>query len=83
MQEQKLYKGDNPSDMAKLLPGYYWMQGWNGKGTSVIVYVYFYKGARYITDGCEYTIAKLSERLEYDADKINFYGPVPEPECFK
>jgi hypothetical protein len=79
---QKLYKGNNPSDMAKLLPGYYWMDGWNGKGP-LIVAVYLHKGSRYISDGCEYTVSKLSEHLTHSADATKFYGPLDMPQEMK
>lgn len=75
----KFYKANNPSDMAKLLPGVYWMKGWRGNKEPHIVWVYLHhrKNVRMISDGCEYSVRELQD--SFGSDEIIFYGPIQPP----
>ena len=76
----------NPTDRAKLLPGYYWATNYSYYNR-VIVSVYVWKGKRIVSTGNEYTENALEELIE-NAEKYSdkypiFFGPIEFPEEFK
>jgi hypothetical protein len=77
----------NPSDRAKLLPGYYWATNYSYYNTPVIVTVYFWNNKRTITTGNEYTEHTLEVLIkdaeEYSGKYSIFFGPIEFPEEFK
>jgi len=72
------YKANNPSDMAKLLPGFYWLKGWRYPEDKQVVCVCLHHvtNKRMISDGCEYTVEELVQSA--GSDRV-FYGPLEEP----
>lgn len=76
----------NPTDRAKLLPGYYWATNCSYYDR-VIVSVYVWEGKGIVSTGNEYTENTLEELIE-NAEKYSnkypiFLGPIEFPEEFK
>ncbi len=78
----KTYHLSNPSDMALLQPGYYWLDEDYGNGPYIVNVFVHKKLGRVVTDGCEYRDWPIRERIEYapatDQD-IRFHGPLEVP----